>query len=335
MPSSISSSKHPAIFYTKLLVGLCVLLVLVFELLSDFLLKRHSETYARVSQQYAEAVKMRPAKAGDPASVLMVGNSLLLYGVDVDRLKNLTAGRVYVCPIFLEATAYHDWYYALQRLFREGSRPQVVVLGVGVNGFLANTVRQDYVPLMLFDLRDSLSVASDLHMDRTATSNLLLAHSSVFWDTRSVLRTQILRHTVPHYQELVELLKAPAAIPPAPQFQAISNSRIEQLRALCAAHGARLILLVPPTPSSENAVHQLTIASQRAGVDTLVPIDPTALSAKYYLSDELHLNSEGAARFTAALADLLPQTVVRESMASPDPAKAYVERVPSQPKTFN
>lgn len=312
MPSSISNSKHPALFYAKLLVGICACLILVLELLSDFLLKRHSETYARVSQQYAEAVKMRPAKLGDPASVLMVGNSLLLYGIDVDRLKNLTAGRVYICPIFLEATAYHDWLYALERLFREGSRPQVVVLGVGVNGFVASTVRQDYVPLLLFDLKDSLSVASDLHMDHTATSNLLLAHSSVFWDTRSVLRTQILRHTVPHYQELVALLKPQAAIPPPPEFQAIANSRLEQLRSLCEAHGARLILLVPPTPSSGGAIHQLTIASERAGVDTLVPIDPTALSAKYYLSDELHLNPEGAARFTAALAELLPETVVRE-----------------------
>jgi hypothetical protein len=318
MPSSTSSSKHPALFYAKLLVGICAVLILVFEFSSNYLLKRHSETYARVSQQYADAVKLRPANRGEPASVLMVGNSLLLYGVDVDRLKNLMSGRIKVCPIFLEATGYYDWLYALQRLFREGSRPQVVVLGVGVNSFLANTVRQDYAPLMLFDLRDSLSVASDLNMDRTATSNLLLAHSSVFWDTRSIFRTQILRHTVPHYEDLVTLLKPQPAIPLAPQFQAIANPRLQQLRTLCEAHGAKLIILVPPTPSSEGAVHQMTIASQKAGVDTLVPIDPTVLPAKYYLSDEVHLNPEGAALFTTALAEFLPQTILRESMASPD-----------------
>jgi lysophospholipase L1-like esterase len=318
MPSSTSSSKHPALLYAKLLVGICALLILAFEFLSDFLLKHHSETYTRVSQQYAEAVKMRPAKPGDPASVLMVGNSLLLYGVDVDRLTNLTAGRVHICPIFLEATGYYDWFYALQRLFREGSKPQVVVLGVGVNSFLANTVRQDYAPLMLFDLQDSLGVASDLKMDHTATSNLVFAHSSVFWDTRGVIRTQILRHTVPHYQDLVSLLKPQPSIPPAPQFQTIASSRLEQLRKLCEAHGAKLIILIPPTLSSEDAVQQMTAASQRVGVDALVPIDPGALSPKYYLSDELHLNSEGAALFTTALAEFLPQTVVRESTASPD-----------------
>src|SRR5260370_8375041 len=157
MPSSTASSKPPALFYAKVLVGICALLIVAFEFLSDFLLKHNSETYARVSRQYAEAVKMRPAKPGEPTSVLMIGNSLLLEGVDVDRLKELTSSQMRIYPIFLEATGYYDWFYGLQRLFREGSRPQVVVLGVGVNSFLANSVLQDYVPLIFFYIPDSLS----------------------------------------------------------------------------------------------------------------------------------------------------------------------------------
>src|SRR5207253_11135905 len=81
-----------------------------------------------------------------------------------------------------DALPIYDWLYALRRLFRDGSRPQVVVLGVGVNAFLSNAVRQDYAPLMLFDLQDAYDVASELKFDRTATSNLLLDHSSAFWD---------------------------------------------------------------------------------------------------------------------------------------------------------
>jgi hypothetical protein len=318
MRSFISSSKCAALFYAKLLGGICAVLITAFEVSSDYLLKHHSGTYARVSQQYADAVKVRPAKPGEPISVLMVGNSLLLEGVDVDRLQKLTSGQMRIYPIFLEATGYYDWLYGLQRLFRDGAKAQIVVLGVGVNSFLSNGVRQDYAPLMFFDARDALGVASDLDMDRTATGNFLLAHLSVFWDTRSVIRTQILQHIVPHSKELFLLLKRQPGIPPAPEFQVIANSRLERLRELCEAHGAKLIILVPPTPSSEDAVRQMTIASQKVGVDTLVPIDPTALSAKYYQSDELHLNSEGAAVFTSALATLLPRTVARESMASPD-----------------
>lgn len=183
----------------------------------------------------------------------MVGNSLLLEGVDVNRLRKLTSDRMRVYPIFLEATGYYDWLYGLERLFRKGSRPQVVVLGLGVNSFLSNGVRQDYAPMMFFDAQDALGVASELKLDRTTTSNLLLAHSSVFWDTRSVIRTQILRHTVPRCRELFLFLKPQPTIPPAPVFEAAVNSRLVRLRALCEAHGAKLIILIPPTLSSEDA----------------------------------------------------------------------------------
>src|SRR2546430_7434355 len=143
MPSSTSSSKPPALVYARVLLGICAMLVLFFEIGANYLLKSDSETYARVSQQYAEAVKVRPSRSGEPVSVLMVGNSLLMEGIDVDRLQELTSSKMRIYPIFLEATGYYDWLYGLERLFRQGARPQVVVLGVGVNSFLQNSVRQD------------------------------------------------------------------------------------------------------------------------------------------------------------------------------------------------
>jgi lysophospholipase L1-like esterase len=317
MPLCISNSRRAAAFHIRMLVGISIVLVLGFEISSDYLLRHHSETYDRVSQQYAEAVKVRPARPGEPLPVLMVGNSLLLDGIDTKRLQELTSPLMRIYPIFLEATGYYDWFYGLQRLFRQGSRPQVVVLGVGVNGFLANSVRQDYVPRLLFDLEDSLGAASDLAMDRTATSNLVLAHASVFWDTRSVIRTQILRHTIPRYSALVSLLKPQPATPPAADLERLANERVQRLREICEAHRARLILLVPPTPSSAEADRLMTLAARRLGVETLVPLDPSSLSERYYQTDELHLNSEGAALFTSAVATALPKTVAQESTLSP------------------
>ncbi|PYU82086.1 MAG: hypothetical protein DMG50_13215 [Acidobacteria bacterium] len=319
MPSSISSSKSPALVYLRVLLGICAILVLLLEICANYLLKQDSETYARVSQQYAEAVKVRSSRSGEPASVLMVGNSLLMEGIDVDRLQELTSSKMRIYPIFLEATGYYDWLYGLQRLFRQGARPQVVVLGVGVNSFLQNSVRQDYAPMLFFDVRDVLGAAADLNLDRTATSNLLLAHLSVFWDTRSVIRTQVLRRMVPHCKELFSLVKPKPALPPAPELAAITTARIRSLRQLCEAHGAKLILLVPPTPSSEQSVRQMAIASEKAGVDSLVPIDPATLSERFYQPDELHLNSEGAALFTSALATYLPVEIGGpKSASSPD-----------------
>ena len=318
MPSSISNSRHPAFTYANIMFVICLALIVSFEFLSSYLLKHHSETYTRVSRQYADALQVRPARPGEPKSVLMVGNSLLLEGIDVDRLQKLTSSQLSIHPIFLEATGYYDWLYALRRLFREGSRPDVVVLGVGVRSFLSNGVRQDYAPLMFFDLKDAANVAHDLKFDNTETSNLLLAHSSVFWDTRSVIRMQILRHTVPHCRQLFLLLKPQPAIPPPPEFAAIANPRLERLQQVCASYGAKLIILVPPTPSSEDAVHQMILASRKVGVKTLVPVDPAVLSVHYYQPDEIHLNSEGAAIFTVALATYLPRQLAHESVGSPN-----------------
>jgi len=314
MPSSTSSSKSPALVHARVLLGICALLVLFFEIFADYLLKHDSETYGRVSQQYAEAVKVRPSRSGEPVSVLMVGNSLLMEGIDVDRLQELTSSKMRIYPIFLEATGYYDWLYGLER--RQGARPQVVVLGVGVNSFLQDSVRQDYAPMMFFDVRDVLGVASDLKLDRTATTNLLLAHSSAFWDARSVIRTQVLRHAVPHCRELFALVKSKPALPPSSELELITLARIQTLRQLCDAHGAKLIILVPPTRSSEDAVRQMAIASQKVGVDSLVPIDPATLSEKFYQPDELHLNSEGAALFTSALATYLPGEIGEPKSAS-------------------
>ena len=316
MRSSTSDSKRRALVYAKALVGMCAVLLLGLETLAVHLARHHSATYIRVSRELSEAAKVRPARPGEPVSVLMVGNSLLLAGVDLQHLREKASESMRVYPVFLEATGYYDWLYGLCRLFRQGSRPQVVVVGLPVNSFLADGVRQDYAPKMLLDARDILRVASDSHLDRTATSNLLLAHASTFWDTRGVLRTHILSGMVPQFEVLLSFVQPKWAIPQGPEFEVLAISRFRALDKLCGLYGAKLVMVVPPTPSSESAVRRITIASQRAGVDTLVPVNPTALSARYYQSDELHLNSEGAALFTTALAELLPQTIAEERQAA-------------------
>jgi hypothetical protein len=310
MPSSISDSKSTALIYAKALAGICAILMIAIEIFSVYLLKHDSGTYARISRQYDEAAKMRPAGPGEPPNVLMVGNSLLLHGVQLDRLQALTSSRMHIYPIFLEATGYYDWLYALRRLFRQGARPQVVVVGVGVNYFLENGVRQDYAPMMFFDAQDTLAVASDLHLDHTATSNLLLAHSSTFWDTRNAIRTQVLNQVVPHLEDLFSLVNSVPAVPEGQAFEEIVIPRLQRMRELCDAHGAKLILMVPPTLSSEGTVGQMASAAHMAGVEVSVPIDPAVLSAKFYQPDGMHLNREGAVLFTSALAKDLPERVV-------------------------
>ncbi len=327
MHSSTSGSKATAVTYAKVLAGICAFLIIGLELCANHLLKHNSATYTRISQQYDQALETRPAGIGEPASVLMVGNSLLLHGVELDRLRTLTSSDLRIYPVFLEQTGYYDWLYGLQRLFRRGSRPDVVVVGVGVNYFIKDGVREDYAPMVFFDTRDTLAVASDLNLDRTATSNLLLAHASKFWDTRTAIRTQILNHAVPHLPDLFSLINPRPAIPVGRQFEEIAIPRLQRLRDLCDANGVKLILLVPPTLDSEGAVNQMISAAHTVNVDVSVPVNPAALSAKFYLQDGMHLNHEGADVFTAALAKDLPSRVVPRSIFSFQPVRTASNQV--------
>jgi len=130
---------------------------------------------------------------------------------------------------------------------------------------------------------------------------------------------------VPHVEDLFLLVNPRPAIPEGRAFEEIAIPRLQRMHELCEAYGAKLILLVPPTLSSESAVNQMVYAAHTAGVDISVPIDPAALSAKFYQRDGMHLNPEGAVLFTSALAKDLPKRLVTEDTL----ASGFVRSTPS------
>jgi len=250
----------------------------------------------------------------------MVGNSLLLDGVDVERLQQSTSGSLRVYWLFLEGTGYFDWFYGLARLFRHGARPQAVVVGLGLDGLLDNAVRQEYAPRMLFDARDIVAASSEVGLDRTVASSLLLAHWSAFWDMRHVIRVQILTHTVPYYEglylaDLWSHLRAKRVVPFSPETELTATARLQRLRDLCEAYGTRLLILVPPTPSVPSAVRQLTAVAEKAAVTTIMPVDPSTMPVRFFRADGIHVNEDGATFFTSALASELPARVADERLA--------------------
>ena len=325
MPLFISGSKPPNLNPVKVLLAMIAMMLIGIEAGSNYLLQHVSPTYSRLSAQYHQALGAFPARAGQPTSVLMVGNSLLLDGIEMDRLSAMTSTRMRVYPVFLEATGYYDWLYALRRLFRQGSRPEVVVVGVGVNYFLTEGIRQDYAPKLFFDAADTLPLASDLNLDRTATSNLLLAHVSSYWNTRAAIRTQALGHLIPGLRDLLSQASPPPSTRENRDFETIAIPRLLRLQQLCAANGAKLIVLLPPTLYSGKATNEMEQAGRKAGVDVSVPVDPSGLSPKYFQPDGLHLNSDGAALFTYAVAKDLPKLL--GMMHSAPPASRSVDNL--------
>src|SRR5437870_5785885 len=101
MRLSISNSKSPAMTYAKVICGISFGLLIALEGFSRYMLKHHSVTYQRVAQQLNRAVEARPARLGEPTSVVMIGNSLFLDGVQVDRLQEMTSNRLRIYTIFL------------------------------------------------------------------------------------------------------------------------------------------------------------------------------------------------------------------------------------------
>src|SRR5260370_22600396 len=91
--------------------------------------------------------------------------------------------------------------------------------------------------------------------------------------------------SVPHLEDLFLLVNPKPEVPEGGAFKEIAIPRLRRLRELCEEHGAKLILLVPPTLSSESAVSQMAYSARTAGVEISAPSDPASLPTKFYPRD--------------------------------------------------
>jgi len=185
MPSSTSGSKSKAMTYAKAPRGYLCRADTYVRTCLDYLLNHRSATYARISRQYDEALKIRPASAGEPPNVLMVGNSLLLHGVQVNRLQEMNLLQHANLPYFPGSDGLLRLAVCVARVVSAWSQAAVlVVLGVSaVNYFIENGVRQDYAPMMFFDARGQhlpgfrLEIGS--HRDQQSTAGGIRALSGI------------------------------------------------------------------------------------------------------------------------------------------------------------
>src|SRR5690348_10942419 len=163
MPSSISSSdagiesvievttgerakasEHRA--YFRAIVCLVLLLVVFFavlEVASARLFRRSSNIQRRIAGEHEAALKLRATEQGN-TTVLLIGNSLLMAGVDMEQLRAATANDISVVRYGIENTAVLDWYYGLKTLLSQGSRPAAVVLVMAQAHFVTTSTYGAY-----------------------------------------------------------------------------------------------------------------------------------------------------------------------------------------------
>ncbi|MBI5083236.1 MAG: hypothetical protein HZB13_01370 [Acidobacteria bacterium] len=287
------------------LVVLCTAILLVLAELGAKAAARISRIERRTTEEISSAVRMRGGRADGVRTVLLAGNSLLLEGVDLPALQQELRPAVEVERLVVEGTAYLDWYYALRRLFSEGSRPDVVVLKLSAIQLLSDGIRGDYSANRLFALGDLLDVSRDAGYSMTATSSLLFAHYSTYYGTRMELRKWFLSELMPGMKELqprlARLNRKPAS---ESAIRRRVPARLAELQRLANQHGAHLVLLLPATSAERSESRALFDAARKASTVVLEPAAPGAFPAALF-SDGFHLNAGGKRAYTQALAPLL------------------------------
>lgn len=308
MPSSISNSRKATTRDVVLLLVVCALFSAFLELGSAFGFGRLSQMEHRRQTEYQNALATRSSKGRHGTSVLVVGNSLLLEGVDFPALQQDVGPAIDLRRMVVENTFYLDWYYGLRHIFRAGARPDVVVVVLNPTQISSSSFNGDYSAHLLVDRRDLWDFAKDTAADRNAMSSLALANLSFFYGTRTEIRTWILGNILPG---LPHLFHSTPTVPKAQAFAAVAAQRTAQLRDLCTQHGAELVIVLPPARLNTGADVILQAAAAN-GVKVLSPIAPGVLPSSDY-SDNFHLNSSGAGKFTPALASGLRQVLVSSS----------------------
>jgi hypothetical protein len=304
MPSSISSSSGPRVGRAIwLLLAGCLLIGAGVEGIARVGFHRASKIQRRFVEEYARAHSLG---AGDRSSngVLVVGNSLLLEGVRFDRLQQTLSSEWRAERLVLERTAYYDWYYGLKRLLQEGARPRAVIVVLTARSWIENEFRGDFAAHYLFSARDLMELSHEVRLSSTELASSFVAHVSEFWAERAELRNFLLRYLVPDMERLTNVFTSNPQLGPlqAARIEPLLRIRIARLRDLLEAHGARLVLVVPPTPPVPGNDGWLGVvrAAHSLNVSMIEPLPADTFSPEEY-RDGFHLNDAGAARYTSLL----------------------------------
>ncbi len=295
--------------FTIALLGTALTLLLAVEALTVCRFDRTSKVQRREVEQRRALLAVKDTNSTSPSHIAVLGNSLLLEGVNVQILARQTEAEAIPVPYFVLATDYYDWYFGLRRLFAEGMRPRYVLLGLSPNQLASLHTRGEYSAQYLFRGEDLIEVAQKTHMDATTTTSFMLAHISKYYSTREITRGYIFSKLLPDVTELLhEKLGAvrDPAIPEATLYT-LARDRLMCLDGLALANGAQFMLVVPPTyqSGSEAIVH----AGKDLGIPVLIPVPSDELDQSSFQSDGFHLNEKGATLFTNRLAADLRNTL--------------------------
>ena len=310
MPLSTFSSEERVLkrSYFRPIVGTLAMLVFLLvglEAATRFGFKRISHVEARTSTDYLAALATRQGGPSHP-TILLLGNSLLLDGIDYDGLRRAMELRAKPVRFVIESTAYLDWYYGIKRLLSDGARPDRVVLCLNLPQLLGNGIRGEYSAFYLIRTQDLASAGREAGLDLTGISGLFFARYSMFYAGRNNFRNFALDTVDPAYRNILHgFTVVPGRDFSDAEVLAGAAPRLKKLRTLCSQYNVDFDFLLPP--GSGHGSQGLIEAGRRTGTSVLVPVPQNSWSVGWFQKDNYHLNHDGAAQFTGLLASSLLQ----------------------------
>ena len=307
MPSSTSSSEPQTLRYIVWLLAALVVGQALLQLGANRILQRYGKNEVRWEAERAAASSL----VHDGKGVLIIGSSVLL-GIDPELLQSELPDWK-IRRMVMVGTAYTDWEFALRRLFREGVKPDYVLLPPVPFQIYSDAYRGDYLPLHWLDRRDIPALSHQRNLDLTSISNLYFASYNSFFALRDDFRNAFLGNLIPGHKVLTA---------GAPNRRTYKNAELDQLigdrlaalQAVVAENGARLIILRYPAPDTEASWQTVKRIAEDNHVPYFSALDTMAPSE---FEDPLHLNPEGTQRFTKALGPALAAELSHVSTPAP------------------
>jgi hypothetical protein len=256
----------------------------------------------RAESNEATAIGQQP----EIEELLIVGNSLLIAGVDVGVLNGPLQPRWRGVRFGIEQTTYYDWYYGLRRLTAAGARPSAIIVCLEPRHLVGSSVRTEIFAHYLMRMSDTFSVSQALDLTPSATADLLFANVSAFWALRKEIRKNLLGRLMPELPKLTKMMTRGGGSP-SPEIDELLTTgrvRLEALRDTADAAGAKLILVLMPPVSSAHTPALQELGNE-LGIPIMTPLTDQDLLPGDYDLDQYHLSSQGRLRFTNALADAL------------------------------
>jgi hypothetical protein len=303
--SDVSNRRLRPDRFTISLLSVILVIVASIEIVSRERFDATSKVQRREVSERKALLAVRDSGANNDPHIALVGNSLMLEGIDLPLLKARLNPRYTPVSYFVLGTAYYDWYFGLRRLFAEGTRPAYVLLGLSPNQLASSDVRGDITARYMIQQADLLESVRQTHMDATRGSEFILAHYSEYYSTREITRGYIMSRVLPSVGELLHTRYSGVrdAEIRASVLGPLASTRLAALDELCRSNGARLLFVVPP--SYQKGAETVLVAGQQRGVSVLVPVKDNEFDVSEYQTDGIHLNEKGAEIFTTRLADSL------------------------------